>query len=486
MKVNAAMHKLTTAGEGTTCLPNAAIFEELARMGTMASAIICLANNQNFNFSKYILDNMMKNLEAGVKFYVFLRFFQVFMNHQLGDMSHHKGIFVNPSLTKMVFINMKRVGTSFSGRKHKSRRKQRKETEVPHTEPQTKEYIPTPSHDPLPSCEDKMKLSELMEIYLKLPGRVLYLEKIKTNQAAKIKKLKQRVMKLEGKKKNRTNGLKRLYKGRIAEIDANEDLSLINETTQDQWRMNDEYLFRVKDLNGDEVIVDVTTGENVEKDATVAEKDVNAVADEVVSIAKSIEGITAATTPKISKDDVILAQTLTEIKAAKSMATGVTIQEPSNFRTTSPSQSSQPLQTKDKGKGIMVEPKKPLKRKDQITLDEKVVKKLEAKMKAEMDEEERITREKDKANIVLIENGMMFKPQLMLIAMDSEVMEGSKKNQAKVTEGSSKREGDEIEEESAKRQGLEKEDDTVDYEVEMAYDLLRLIRRKINEGYIHA
>ncbi|GJU55855.1 hypothetical protein Tco_1229569 [Tanacetum coccineum] len=88
--------------EGSTCLPNATIFEELARMGyenpsqrltfykaffspqwkfliytilqclsakttawnefssTMASAIICLANNQKFNFSKYILDNLVK------------------------------------------------------------------------------------------------------------------------------------------------------------------------------------------------------------------------------------------------------------------------------------------------------------------------------------------------------------------------------------------------------------------------------------------
>nr|GFC09641.1 hypothetical protein [Tanacetum cinerariifolium]GFC47763.1 hypothetical protein [Tanacetum cinerariifolium]GFC47803.1 hypothetical protein [Tanacetum cinerariifolium] len=71
--------------EGTTCLPNAAIFKELARISakttswkefisTMASAIIYLANNQKFNFSKYILDNMMKNLEARVKFYMFSRF----------------------------------------------------------------------------------------------------------------------------------------------------------------------------------------------------------------------------------------------------------------------------------------------------------------------------------------------------------------------------------------------------------------------------
>nr|GEU41878.1 hypothetical protein [Tanacetum cinerariifolium] len=112
--------------EGTACLPNAAIFKELARTGyekpsqnltfykafcspqwtflihtilqcvsakttawnefssTMASAIICLANNQKFNFSKYIFESMMKNLEVGVKFLMYPRFVQVFINNQLG------------------------------------------------------------------------------------------------------------------------------------------------------------------------------------------------------------------------------------------------------------------------------------------------------------------------------------------------------------------------------------------------------------------
>ncbi|GJX80304.1 hypothetical protein Tco_0328453 [Tanacetum coccineum] len=48
--------------EGTECLPNATIFEQLTLMGakttawnefssTMASAVICLATNQKFNFS---------------------------------------------------------------------------------------------------------------------------------------------------------------------------------------------------------------------------------------------------------------------------------------------------------------------------------------------------------------------------------------------------------------------------------------------------
>nr|GEU44558.1 zinc finger, SWIM-type [Tanacetum cinerariifolium] len=86
--------------KGTSCLPNAVIFEELTRIGakttswnefsgTIAFAITCLASNQKFNFSKYILDNLKKNLEAGVPFYMFPKFIQVFVNHQIGDLSYH-------------------------------------------------------------------------------------------------------------------------------------------------------------------------------------------------------------------------------------------------------------------------------------------------------------------------------------------------------------------------------------------------------------
>nr|GEW38455.1 ribonuclease H-like domain, reverse transcriptase, RNA-dependent DNA polymerase [Tanacetum cinerariifolium] len=204
--------------EGTLCLSNAVIFKELARIGakttsrnefnsTMASAITCLANNQKFNFSKYILDNLKKNLEASVPFNMFPRFIQVFVNHQLGDLSHYKGIFVNPSLTKKVFANLKRVGTGFSGavtplfgtmmvqaleevgdlptdvqdapipdapsssqhqRKHKFRKKEMKETKVSHIEINTMDHVPTTSNDPLPSDEDRMKLKELIDLCIVL------------------------------------------------------------------------------------------------------------------------------------------------------------------------------------------------------------------------------------------------------------------------------------------------------------------------------
>ncbi|GKB39760.1 hypothetical protein Tco_0884702, partial [Tanacetum coccineum] len=112
---------------GTECLPNATIFAELERMGakttawnefssTMASAVICLTTNQKFNFSKYIFDNMVKNLKGGVTFLMYPRFVQVFLDKQVEGMSKHKEIYVTPSHTKKVFANIKRQGKDFFGR----------------------------------------------------------------------------------------------------------------------------------------------------------------------------------------------------------------------------------------------------------------------------------------------------------------------------------------------------------------------------------
>nr|GEY60561.1 putative ribonuclease H-like domain-containing protein [Tanacetum cinerariifolium] len=57
----------------------------------------------------------------------------------------------------------------------------------------------------------------------------------------------------------------------------------------------------------------------------------------------------------------------------------------------------------DKGKPKMIKPKKPLKKKDQITLDEEMARTIEVKMKAKIEEEERIVKEKDEANRAMIE-----------------------------------------------------------------------------------
>nr|GEW91437.1 hypothetical protein [Tanacetum cinerariifolium] len=159
--------------KGTAYLLNEAIFEGLARMGTMASAIICLANNQKFNFLKYIFDNMVKCLEGRVKFYLFLRFLQVFLEKQVEGMARHKDMYILSSHTKKIFTNMRRIGAGFSTKKQKPKRKQRKEAEVSNDELEDKDHVPTPSSDPLPSGDDSFILNELMVFCSSLQEQII-------------------------------------------------------------------------------------------------------------------------------------------------------------------------------------------------------------------------------------------------------------------------------------------------------------------------
>ncbi|GJU49988.1 hypothetical protein Tco_1219543, partial [Tanacetum coccineum] len=218
--------------------------------------------------------------------------------------------------------------SSSKPQKKKSSRKQRKDSAP--TKSTTKETTPeenvaTPSCDPPQSGEDRMKLIELMNLYTQLQSRVLTLETTKSNQALEIKSLKIRVKSLEKRRKSRTPGFKRLRKVRSASrVESSNDASL-----------------------------DVL--EEQEKD--VAEKEVSVVdsvttVGEVITIANvEVTTVNALTT---TIDKLTLAQTLIEIKS------------------------------KDKGKGIMVEPEVPLKKKDQVALDEEMARNLEAQLQAQL------------------------------------------------------------------------------------------------------
>ncbi|GJU25215.1 putative reverse transcriptase domain-containing protein [Tanacetum coccineum] len=60
---------------------------------------------------------------------------------------------------------------------------------------------------------------------------------------------------------------------------------------------------------------------------------------------------------------------------------------------------------KDKGKEKMVEPEKPLKKKDQILIDEEITQKLQAQLNAELEEEEKLSKQREEdANIVEWDN----------------------------------------------------------------------------------
>ncbi|GJU31665.1 hypothetical protein Tco_1175254 [Tanacetum coccineum] len=162
------------------------------------------------------------------------------------------------------------------------------------------------------------------------------------------------------------------------------------------------------DLHGDEVIMDMAVGEKQEQSAKVDEREVSTGVEDSVAptipVTTASEGVTATKIDEITNTIVTTAATTTTTTRPK--ARGVVVQEPSEFRTTTSSpQASQPSKTKDKGKAIMIEPEVPLKKKDQVALDEEMVRNLEAQLQAELIEEERLARKKEEeANIALIES----------------------------------------------------------------------------------
>ncbi|GJT02239.1 hypothetical protein Tco_0823408 [Tanacetum coccineum] len=91
------------------------------------------------------------------------------------------------------------------------------------------------------------------------------------------------------------------------------------------------------------------------------------------------------------------------MKSTKPKKKGVVLQELSTESTTTISSQLSSQQSQDKGKGLLIEPVKPIKKKDLIRLDEET----SLNLQAEFDEEERLAREKSEkekeANIALIE-----------------------------------------------------------------------------------
>nr|GEW70030.1 ribonuclease H-like domain, reverse transcriptase, RNA-dependent DNA polymerase [Tanacetum cinerariifolium] len=383
---------------------------------TMAFAIICLATNQKFNFSKYIFDNMMKQLDSGVKFLMYLRCVKVFLDNQVKDMDRHNETFVISSYIKKVFANMKREGKDFSGK-----------------------VTPLFQSMMVQALEDMGK-------GLKIPTDPHHTP-IVTQPSSSLLQKKQKSRRKQRKEIKVSSPSSEIPNEKGLPITSNDllpsEITLVEDT---QGRMNEEDMFRVNDLDGDEVntVDPVTT------------------AGEVVTTV-GIEVTTAATTPQISKDELILAQTLIEIKLAKpkSITTaattvtasgtrtkekGIVMQEPSE--TPSPKQinsSQKPLQAKDKGKGKM--------------------------MQAKLEEEDRLARlKKEETNIDL--DVKWDKTQAMVdwieafVPMDTEkIAEGIEKaieGSEKAKESSSKRAGSNLEQEDAKRQRIEEENESAE------------------------
>nr|GEU31319.1 hypothetical protein [Tanacetum cinerariifolium] len=406
--------------ESIDCLPNEEIFNELSRIGyekpstklifykaffspqwkflihtilqcmsdkrtswnefssSMASAVICLLSGRKFNFSKHIFDTLMRNVDSSTKFYMYPRFLQLMIRAQVGDLSSYSTKYSSPALTQKMFANMRRVGKGFSGVdtplfegmivaqqdddvadegaasvaiddvpaavEEPSIPSPTPTTQPPPPSqelPSTSQVLPTsppsriaqppsPQQQPQPSHDDEISmdlLHTLLETHTTLIRRVEHLEQDKIAQTLEITKLKQRVKKLERRNKLKGSKLRRLKKD--AEIKENADVQGRQAESQAQiYQIDLEHVGKVLSMQDDKI------------DAT----------------------ITAATTP-------ITAATITAAPSIAKRRKGVVIRDPEETATPSIIIHSEP-KSKDKGKGIMVEEPKPLKKQAQIEHDE--------------------------------------------------------------------------------------------------------------------
>nr|GEW48872.1 reverse transcriptase domain-containing protein [Tanacetum cinerariifolium] len=350
--------------ESIDCLPNEEIFVELARMGyekpsikltfykafflaqwkflihtilqcmstkrtawnefssSMASAVICLATGKKFNFSKYIFDSFVAPTPPP---------------------SPHQSPIVQPS---------------------------------------SPQQQPSPPSQPTAIFMDL--LNTLLETYTTLTRKVENLEQDKIAQALEITKLKQRVRRLEKKRKLKVSWLKRLKKvGTAQRVKSSADTVMDDQEDASKQKGQEESQAQVYHLDLEHAQKVLSMQDDEAEPADLKE------VIEVVTIAKLMtEVVTVAAT------------TITAAPSTVRRRKGVVIRDPKETAIPSIIVHSEP-KSKDKGKGILVEEPKPLKKQAQIEQDKAYARELETELNANINYNEVIEQARKSIMIYL-------------------------------------------------------------------------------------
>ncbi|GJY51413.1 hypothetical protein Tco_0442260 [Tanacetum coccineum] len=163
----------------------------------IATTIICLAISRRFNFSKFIFEAMVKNLDSPHKLLLYPRFIQLLLNKQQRLLLPYTRTYPTPTLTSKLFSNMRRTSKGYSGVVTPLFEKET--SSMPHDLP----IHAVHSHG---STEGSMQQPDLMVLVNKLNNKVDGLEKdlqhIKKIYSTALTKLVLRVKKLEYKLKS--------------------------------------------------------------------------------------------------------------------------------------------------------------------------------------------------------------------------------------------------------------------------------------------
>nr|GEY27385.1 hypothetical protein [Tanacetum cinerariifolium] len=214
---------------------------------SVALAVICLATGRKFNFSKYIFDSMVRNVDIPSKFLMYLRFLQVLINNQVDDLPSHTTKYTSPTLTQKVFSNMIMIGKGFIRietplfstmlvQPQATAEEEDEEDEVPAapTPPSPTHEHSSPTHDPITTPPQAQPASTSSPPQEQPTTTFASDMTLRNTLMATCTALSHK--RLEKKRRSKHSGLKRLRKvgggERNEAIDANKDITLVNMETK--------------------------------------------------------------------------------------------------------------------------------------------------------------------------------------------------------------------------------------------------------------
>nr|GEZ74706.1 hypothetical protein [Tanacetum cinerariifolium] len=240
---------------------------------------------------------------------------------------------------------------------------------------------------------------EALDACVALTRRVEHLEHDKVAQDLKITKLKTRVKKLERANKVKTLKLRILRKVRTSQrIESSADTDMKDASNQE--RMIDELdrdtsVALMVDEGTENKVEDAQEAVEVVTTAKLITEVVAVVSESVSAASATIAVVPAATiTAALVPAATITAAPVRVFAAFTKRRKGVVIMDPEKESTT---KTSFETKFKDKGKGIMVEEPKPIKKKQQVKIDEVYARKLHDELNQDIDWSVAIDHVKQKA-----------------------------------------------------------------------------------------
>ncbi|GJY76091.1 hypothetical protein Tco_0481207 [Tanacetum coccineum] len=370
----------------------------------IATAIICLATNRKYNFSRMIFEHMVSNISSPHKFLMYPRFIQLCLDMQRNQLQQHSRTYPVPSLSNKVFNNMKRPTKGYSGQEvalfptmlvapepstpplritsspsHSpspepspspdhttTATTQPSPTQPSPTQPSpgAEHHLPTPNESPLHavhshgSDEGRLKLNELTDLVTKLFDRIGVLEDdLKTTKqtySSAFTKLILRVKKLEAQ-------IKIGKARRRARIVHSDDEDIADDSSKQGRKLSDVEVQEKASNETEPVIQDVTPTEVIQDQESIAK------GQSEVSTAGAKQG-TASEVPIVSTAEVNLS------------TAGGTV--------TYTRRSEEQRKRKDKGKAIMTEPE-PKKKSKKVIEQERLSIAEAIRLEEQMNEEQR-------------------------------------------------------------------------------------------------